>query len=566
MIACGAVPFENRLLILCTNKSLLSPAIGDVDPLKEKKLIRIKMVEPKNADLFTDISDDILEPNEFLKTVQRSCDISIHHSPENFYIILCPKDLIIVRPLGEDDSIDWLLRCGKFSEAFNRVKTYRKCIRHTRESVGQLYIKNLLETSTLDSCEEAGKICFELCNTNPNLWEDQLNLFKQYRCIRVLIKYLPTGPNSQLKPALYEMILIEILNFDSANFLNLIRTLSKNLYSTSTMINHVTNKLSTKTANDQNLLEALAELHTNECRYSEALFIFLQVGNAKKVFELIWKHQLLYLLEDRIIQLLELDPEETSRLLISNKDTIPVDKIVSRLQKHPRLLCAYLDRLIYRDPSACALYHDMLFDLYAKNEPDKIVPFLRQSNYIQLEKALKVCKKQELTKAVVFILGRMGKTHEALRIITDKMDDINAAIEFCKEHGDDDLWAELMDISVNKPQLLSTLLREVGTYVTDPIGLIVRIPRGLEVPNLVPSLVKILEDYRLMVTLEEGCKRVLNSDCYNLFSKLYKMSSRAVVVKDAERFCCLCQLQSTTRAHGKVIILWLIYFILKYYL
>ena len=560
------MPFEqDRLLILCTQKSFLYPTIDDSiseqndDSIlnENQKLVRIKMVEPKNADIFTDISDDILTPNEFLKTVQKTRDIQmIHYREENGYLIIFPRDLIIARPRDEDDSIDWLLSRKKFRKAFQRMKTNRmnnrQCFRHTYESVGQIFIKHLLVEATLDSCEEAGKICHELCLKNWNLWEIHLNLFRQHHCIRVLAKYLPIGLDNQrlLAPHLYEMVLIEFLDQDDSNgFLRTIRSLPLHLYSTDSMIDRLTTKLSSQLQQDHNLLESLAEMYIYECRYQKALFIFLQTGNAKRVFDLIWKHRLLHLVEDRIVELLELDAEETSRLLIANQDLIPCDKVITRLRKHPRLLCAYLDRLIQRDPVACTRYHDLLFDLYAKHIPDRIVPFLRQSNYIQLEKALEVCKKQQLTKAVVFILGRMGNTHEALRIIIDKTDDINAAIDFCKEHGDADLWAELMDISVSKTNLLSKLLREVGTNATDPISLISRIPEGVSIPDLVPSLVQILQDYRLMVTLEDGCRRVLNSDCYQQFSKMYRMRSKAVVVRDHERYCYSCQVPGILTHH-----------------
>lgn len=543
LIACGIAPFESRIMIICTNKTILCPKIGD-HPSDTKQICRIKLVEPLNADLFNDISDDILCPREFLKTVTNSRDIGMAFLPgENFYFIICPKDLIVAKPREEDDHINWLMERGKYVDALARVRSngVRKCYKHTVESVGTLFIQHLFSQGNVSSFEEAAKLCSTICGTSKPLWEREVIRFKQVGCLRIISHYLPIGPDIILDPALYELVLSEFLETDSLGYLNLIREWPPNLYSTTTLIKATIDKLSSQ-SQDRNLLEALAELYSYECLYRKALFIFLQVGNSKKVFELIYSHQLLHLLEDRIVQLLQLDPEETSRLLIMHQESIPSDKVISRLNDHPRLLCAYLDRLIHRDPTTCASYHNLLFDLYSTYEPEKLVPLLRQSNYIQLDKALEVCKKKNLTNAIVFIQGRMGKTMEALRIIIEKMNDINAAIEFCKEHGDSDLWAELMDISVSgdNPQLLSTLLREVSTYAADPIGLISRIPQGHKVPDLMPSLVKILQDYRLQVTLEDGCCRVLHSDCYNLLSKIYRTRSRAISVR-TNTLCQCCQ-------------------------
>lgn len=525
-------------MIMCTNKSMFYPTIDDA-AVNEKKLIQIKLVEPLNADLFNNVSDDALLPKDFAKTVAKSKDLTFAYlQSENFYFVLSPKDLILAKPREEDDHIDWLIERGKFAEALERVKGggEKRCSQHTVESVGTLYIDHLFGRATNESFEEAAQLCHTICGHNQPLWQREVFRFNKAGALRFLAKHLPLGPEFVLESDVYELVLNQFLETDPIAFLSLVQSWPPSLYSTASLIKATIDQLSSQ-QNDLHLLEALGQLYAYECRYQKALFLFLQVGNAKKVFELIWAHQLLHLLEDRIVQLLELDAEETSRLLINHQDSIPSEKVVARLQEHPRLLCTYLDRLIHRDPATGATYHDLLFDLYSTYAPDKLVPLLRQSNFIQLDKALEVCRKRNLTQAIVFILGRMGNTHEALRIITDQTDDINAAIEFCKEHGDADLWSELMDISVCKPQLLSTLLREVSTYATDPISLIARIPEGLVVPELMSSLVRILQDYRLQVTLEDGCRRVLYSDCYNLLAKLTKMRTRAF----ASRGNSLCQ-------------------------
>ena len=48
----------------------------------------------------------------------------------------------------------------------------------------------------------------------------------------------------------------------------------------------------------------------------------------------------------------------------------------------------------------------------------------------------------------------MGNAKEALRLITHELEDINQAIEFCKEHDDGDLWRDLINFSMDKPRKL----------------------------------------------------------------------------------------------------------------
>ena len=49
------------------------------------------------------------------------------------------------------------------------------------------------------------------------------------------------------------------------------------------------------------------------------------------------------------------------------------------------------------------------------------------------------------------ILGRAGNGRIALQIILDKLNDIEAAINFCRETGDQTLWPILIKASENKP-------------------------------------------------------------------------------------------------------------------
>ncbi|CAG2182969.1 unnamed protein product [Oppiella nova] len=54
------------------------------------------------------------------------------------------------------------------------------------------------------------------------------------------------------------------------------------------------------------------------------------------------------------------------------------------------------------------------------------------------------------------------------------------------------------------------------------------------------ALVKILQDYNLQTELEDGCRRVLVSDCYSLLQKLNRQHRRGVAIED-DYLCQGCQ-------------------------
>lgn len=59
---------------------------------------------------------------------------------------------------------------------------------------------------------------------------------------------------------------------------------------------------------------------------------------------------------------------------------------------------------------------------------------------------------------MVYLLGRMGNTREALSIIIHNLKNIQMAIEFCKENDDADLWNDLINQSLDQPQIMTKLL------------------------------------------------------------------------------------------------------------
>lgn len=60
----------------------------------------------------------------------------------------------------------------------------------------------------------------------------------------------------------------------------------------------------------------------------------------------------------------------------------------------------------------------------------------------------------------------MGNTKQALQQITEELQDINQAIEFCKEHDDKELWEDLINCSLDKPSKIFFLNLYVYVKIT----------------------------------------------------------------------------------------------------
>lgn len=132
-----------------------------------------------------------------------------------------------------------------------------------------------------------------------------------------------------------------------------------------------------------------------------------------------------------------------------------------------------------------------------------------RSSYVPLPHALRVCQERRLDRETVFVLQRMGNKERALDMIINDLADVQQAIEFVMEEKDDELWESLIAKSMDKPEFVKGLLETVGTVI-NPLRLLQRPElRGMEIPGLQASLVKILQDFNLQIELRRGCTTIL---------------------------------------------------------
>lgn len=518
---CGISSLGDAIVVLAVSK----PSEG-VD--KEAQQPQLHVLEPHRED-FTTISCDTLILHGYQ---QYKCnDYHLESlAEEGLYYIVSLKDFVIAKPRNEDDHIAWLLEHEMFEEGITAAKESKSLERHTILGVGQRYLDHLLKQEKFD---EAAHLCSTIFGSNKQLWEDEVYKFAQIRQLRSVAPYLPL--DDPLGPAIYEMVLNAFLQDDPKGFLNLIKKWPCKVYNIPTVISAVQERLTLVPIPE--LRESLCELYILDKRYDKALNDLIEIKSKSRVFELIKNNKLFGSIHDKLEVLMELDPSVASDMLVENMDKVPIDLVIGKLKKQ-NLLYEYLSKVFQRDPTMCEEHHGLLVELYAEYAPEQLLRFLRSSNNYPLEHALDICKQRSLFQEVVFLLGRMGNTRQALEQITKQLQDINQAIEFCKEHDDKELWEYLIQCSLDKSGFITVLLQNIGTYV-DPIMLIRKIPAGMEIPGLRDSLVKILQDYNLQISLREGCKKILVSDFVSLFEKLHKQQTRGILISE-DQVCQAC--------------------------
>jgi len=536
----GIGPLDhNQLVILCYSK--------DKDENKKAMRPQLYVVEAKESK-YVELCTDNLSLRDFQDF---SCNDYALESlvVENLFVIVSPKDIVVANPCDADDRIEWLMDHNKYAEAMEIVNSKNIVLkRNSRISVGKKFLDHLL---FMEKYVEAGKLTAELFGNDKKLWQEEIFKFAQVHQLRQVSAYIPRGEVT-LDAHIYEMVLYEYLKLEPKGFLEIVKQWSPSLYNVSAVTNALIEHLLANSCSE--LLEALAILYTHSGKYDKALGAYLKLNN-KDVFQLICKHNLYPLIYNMIEDLMELNCEQTIKILL-DKDTIPIDVAVAKLQNNKLYLYTYLDALERKDTKTLAkrnLHKDLVL-LYAEFAREKLLPLLKRSDNYSIAKALDVCKRLEYYPEMVYLLGRMGNTKDALHLVMSQLGDIEQAIEFCKDQNDTDLWHDLIGLSLDRPNFLKVLLQKIGTYV-DPRILIRRIGKHTKIPGLKNALVKMMTDYNLQVSVEEGCTKIVVSDCFDLHEKLYNSRRKGCSV-DEQHVCSACQKCIISQDHvdGNVLI------------
>ncbi|GMG39435.1 unnamed protein product [Ambrosiozyma monospora] len=178
----------------------------------------------------------------------------------------------------------------------------------------------------------------------------------------------------------------------------------------------------------------------------------------------------------------------------------------------------YLEELSKVDKLLVKDFEDEMVKLYASYSRDSLLSFLNKHNNYSIEKAINVCEEKECISELVYLLSKVGKNKEALILIIDKLNDPERAIRFTNSLDDKELWDFLLDYSMNKPDSIRALMVASGDLI-DPIPVISRIPKGVEIPELKQALIKITRNIELDDFIHKIILKIISDETMGLLDK-----------------------------------------------
>lgn len=433
-----------------------------------------------------------------------------------------------------------------------------------KERIGDLWLQQLVANKEWDA---AGKVSGKVLGTSSK-WEKWVLAFAQDGHFDEITPWIPS---TDMKPALpsfvYEVVLGHYIGHDRLQFRQLLDRWDPELFDITSVKTAIENKLDSNDVNEESveggergrdwriLLDGLAKLHLAEGCTRDALKCYVRLQNGDAAMSLIREYHLADAISDDIPGLLMLrvpkeqmktasleELEEASsevvRLLVDEafSGNVRPEVVVLQLERHdstyqPFLFFYFrslwkgqttddetpisraermrLQQQIEEGRLLVEQYGDLAVSLFSEYDREILMDFLKSSTSYTYEKASHICEEKHYIPELVYLLSKTGQTKRALFLIIGELGNVSQAISFTKENPD--LWDDLLDYSMDKPNFIRALLEEVGTSI-NPITLVRRIPNGLEVEGLREGIGKMIREYEIQHSISDGVAKVLRGE------------------------------------------------------
>ncbi|KAH6902802.1 vacuolar protein sorting 41 [Coprinopsis sp. MPI-PUGE-AT-0042] len=290
---------------------------------------------------------------------------------ERCYVVMSPRDLVLVRKRDLRDRVQWLVERERWDEALKEAERLEQTEalaavkgvkgkpltglaaesgaekekeaeaevdEYSVQSIGDKYMKHLVEHGEF---EKAAELTPKVCGRGTGVgvekrWEGWIWEFAEKKHLQTIIPYVPTEA-PRLDHLVYEMILAHFLTRDLRNLYKTIQTWPREIYDIAAVIlavkaqldklekgglsstfpsslpppdkdsSHTTPPLTRQEATTL-LMSSLAELYTSNRQPGKALPYYLRLRRPN-VFELIREHNLFTDVQDQVLLLVEFDHE-----------------------------------------------------------------------------------------------------------------------------------------------------------------------------------------------------------------------------------------------------------------
>ena len=492
-------------------------------------------------------------------------------SPPVLYVV-SPRDVVLARVRDVDDQIELCLKRSDdagFRDALAIANAFPASVRrHRLQDLVKSHLDALLDAG---QAEAAAAACPQFLGASATLWEYWIFVFDRRGALARLAPRIPTA-EPRLAPSVYDMVLERLLETDPPALLAAVKRWGhpgvsdgEALYSLDALMVRVDARAKRDAGRRRGdgsprrraaVAETVAELYVLDGQARRGLDCLLAldpaaVTESSAVFDLVEAQRLYEDVRDRVATLRAFSEERAADLLVKHVDKFPlgdVDDQLAREEDGGAARLWYLRTCFARLPDLYASAdhrrrHADHARLYARLGPvpdaasagpradydSEMLRFLRWSSFVPLTEAYDACAAQEapLYDEMVWVLGKTGKTAEALALLLDKIGSVKRAVRFVEAH-DRSLWSTLIRHALRDARFLGELLDDAGSSSLDVGALLHQIPEGTRVPGLRDKLANVFQDRRHDAAIHAAARDCAKNDCLLLSRKAVKQRQRGI--------------------------------------
>ncbi|KAG7887589.1 hypothetical protein KL936_004286 [Ogataea polymorpha] len=506
--------------------------------------------EPPELKLVHQITFEEISVDQVAMNRRTNLGLNDYHlyQHESQWFLVSADDCIVVQPYGLHDQLTWYTARGEYLEAWKISELW--LARDQRLDIAERHMEKLVAE---ERWQQAGEFLDEMLalagDEEPEYvqrvaccWNKWIARFSDAGHTDLLVDRVPCVPvgDHLVSSRHYNLILEQLVERQEfSKVLSLVEKWDHSIFDAETLRDRLAEEL-----------EETGELEASVRRLIVDLSIELDEME-KCIDHLIWlkdpdtmqfldEHHLLLSNINQLPAIVTLSaagrPLTAENLatavaiLVKNSHEILPRQIVDALDAAglDYVSFLYLDALAANDKLLVKDFEDEMVKLYASFNRDHLQQFLSRHYNYSVEKAISVCEEKKCVSELVYLLSKVGENRKALKLIVDELRDPEKAILFVSESDDRELWDFLLDYSMDRPAFIQTLVVAAGDLI-DPLPVISRIPRGVEITGLREALVQICGNVQMDRLVHELVARLIAAESMELTGRYMSLRAQGTV-------------------------------------
>ncbi|KAH3684079.1 hypothetical protein WICPIJ_004954 [Wickerhamomyces pijperi] len=462
-------------------------------------------------------------------------DFSLGQSNHSKVFLIASTDGIIADEYSLRDRFDWYVTNNKLLRAYDTSQYLIS--KRERATLGIRQVEAYINENTAHNWNNATNFLAKVIDDSfdleskhndvcVDLWDQWSWIYIKNKKFTLLADILPRDKvKNVVDKSVYDKILTEFIETrDQLNFHKYLQYWDLSFFN----VDEILRKL-------ENLLEFEPDLDIFERCLAECYLKLSQPKNAIRhfillqdpiVIDLLKKYHLIscFIKDVPTIVKFQISNEELQSsplsvvserlhdiidLLVSSRHELPPQTVVDVLNTPTldKLKFLYLEKLLHVDPALTQPFETLIFYLYATHNSQNLLSFLKKHRHYNIQEAITTLQNNKQYSELVYLLGRVGQTREAMSLLINEMDDPTEALHFAREENSKDLWDMFIDHGITKPNFIKVIIQYTG--ILFDTSLLKRIPEGVEIDGLQSSLVRIMTDNFCDLTIQQTILKIL---------------------------------------------------------